>query len=327
MGTSPTFNDIHLSLAVCICTYQRPEGLRRLLLGLDRQVFSHVQTPDISLIVADNSPQADAREVVTGDPGQWRRYYLHEPHPGISHARNTALAAIPEGTDFIAMIDDDEVPAPDWLDQLLHTQLRSGADIVVGPTSPVFPPGTPDWVLATGFFLKPQNQHSLRELDPDPPAATCNVLMRASLFDDAAITFDPALSLSGGEDKMLFQMLKLRGHRFAWASSAHTQEYYPTARANLHYMWREAYRRGTVKYLVKRRLKSRSGLQSLWIAARLLGRSLVRIIKDLLLLLAHLGSGRQSWVPLALRVADSLGTTAGVLHIPNRHYRPEQSEC
>ena len=328
MNTGASSVHTHSSLAICICTYKRPEGLRCLLEGLNKQVFSAVPTPSICLIVADNSPTGDAAEACRAGEGTWPVQYLHQPRPGISHARNMTLAAVPPGTDFVAMIDDDEIPAPDWLDQLLDAQAKSGADIVVGRTTPAFPAKTPDWVSASGFFPKPQNPDTLRELDPDPPAATCNVLVRASLFDDAAVPFDTALALSGGEDKLLFQSFKLSGYTFAWAADAHVLESIPAERANFTYMWRESYRRGCVKYLVKRRLKSRSALRSLWIAIRLSVRSLGRIGHDLLrAILACPGQNDRGWVPHALNVADSLGTIAGVLQIPNRHYRPKRFEC
>ncbi len=321
----PISESTHSSIAVCICTFKRPDGLLRLLEGLDKQVFSIVPTPSVCLIVVDNSPAADAAEATKTHPRAWPLHYVHEPRPGISYARNAALAAVPEGTDFIAMIDDDEVPAPDWLDQLLHAQARSGADIVVGPTTPVFPPGTPDWVSASGFFLKPQNPHRLSELDPHPSAATCNVLVRASLLGASGISFDPALGLSGSEDSLLFQTLKRSGYQFVWAARAHVSEWIPANRANFAYMWREAYRRGCVRYLIKRRLKSRSALKSLRIAIRLTVRSLVLAVSSLLRMLAYLGRGRHVWVLEALDIADSIGTVAGVLQIPNRHYRPKDT--
>jgi len=329
LNTAATSAHTHSSLAVCICTFRRPEGLRCLLKGLDKQIFSAVPTPSICLIVVDNSLEGDASEACQTGEWAWPLQYLHEPRPGISHARNMTLAAVPAGTDFIAMIDDDEIPDPDWLDQLLDTQLKSGADIVVGRTTPVFPAKTPNWVSGSGFFPKPQNPDTLRELDSDPPAATCNVLVRATLFDDSAASFDTALALSGGEDKLLFQSFKLSGYKFAWAANAHVRESIPAERANFIYMWRESYRRGCVKYFVKRRLKSRSALRSLWIAIRLSVYSLGRIGRDLLgAILACLGHhGHRGWVPHALNVADSLGTIAGVLQIPNRHYRPKRFEC
>lgn len=295
----------------------------RLLDALDRQVLSGDPAPTVALVVVDNSPDGDASSLLAARQGHWPLSYCHEPQPGISHARNRALAALPAGTEFVAMIDDDEEPTQHWLQALLTAQQRSGADVVVGPTLPRFSGDTPPWIEACGFFPKPRNHAQLAELDPDPPAATCNVLVRASLFDDPALRFEPQLALSGGEDKLLFQQLKLRGCRFAFAPQALALEDIPAERANLGYMWREAYRRGTVRYLVKRRLKSRSGARAAWIALRLLARSLLRSLWNGLRTLPALGAGRAAWAPRVLAIADSLGTCAGVIGLRSRHYRPE----
>jgi len=323
MGTSVISSNEHASVAVCICTYQRHEGLQRLLAALDGQQFRLSTQPSIQVIVVDNSPAGDAQSLVQSHRGRWPLSYLQEPRKGISHARNTGLSAVAQYTDFVAMIDDDVTPANDWLDNLLDAQARSGADIIIGPTTPEFPAGTPLWISSSEFFLKPQNQAQLADLDPDPPGATCNVLFNASLVGRPEMNFDPALTLSGGEDKLLFQNLKMRGYRFAWALRAHARESFPPERATLGYMLREAYRRGSVKFYIKRRLKSRSPTKSLGLALRLSGRSILQMSRDVFLLLVNLPRGHSAWLTFALRLADSVGTIAGVLHIPNRHYRPD----
>jgi glycosyltransferase involved in cell wall biosynthesis len=286
-----------------------------------------VPQPSVLLIVVDNSASGSAAATCESQQWTWPLHYVHEPRPGISYARNTALAAVPDGIEFIAMIDDDEVPAPNWLDQLLDVQARTGADVIVGPATPVFPPATPNWITASRIFMKPENWATLQELDPDPPAATCNVLVRAGLLGPSGLSFDPALALSGGEDKLVFQSLKMRGHRFAWAAAAQVSEWIPAERASFAYMWQESYRRGCVKYFVKRRLKSRSALGAMRIALRMTVKSLGQIVWNLLRMLACVGQARSAWVPYALNLADNLGTIAGVLHIPNRHYRPGDIAC
>lgn len=161
-------------------------------------------------------------------------------------------------------------------------------------------------------------------IDPRPPVATCNVLVRASLLGSSGHSFDPALALSGGEDTLLFQSLRLKGYRFAWSAQAHVSEWVSTERANLPYMWRESYRRGSVKYYIKSHRKVTSAVRAQYIRLRLLLRALVRIGVDSLFVLANIWRGRAIWLPHALNVADSLGIIAGVLHIPNRHYRSEE---
>lgn len=283
-----------------------------------------VPAPSVLLIVVDNSPEGGAA-TCQSHQGAWPLHYVHETRPGISHARNAALAAVPAGTDFIAMIDDDEVPAPTWLDCLLDAQMRSDADVIVGPAIPLFPEGTPAWIRIGEIFYKPTNMCELRDLDPDPSAATCNVLVRASALLVEGLEFDPALALSGGEDKMLFQLLKRRGCRFAWAAAATVHEWVPAERATLAYLWRESFRRGTVKYYVKRKLKSTSPLHSARIGLRMVLLCIASVAWDCLRLLASAWRGRLAWIPHLLRIADRLGMIAGVLRIPNRHYRPQES--
>ncbi|MGB1142161.1 MAG: glycosyltransferase family 2 protein, partial [Halioglobus sp.] len=281
-----------VSMAVCICTFRRPDELARLLRGLDEQSFPADVAVNLALIVVDNSPGREAERVCSQYSGRWRLLYLVEPRTGISHARNTSLAAVSDDCDFIAMIDDDEVPDPGWLASLLEVQQRSGADVVVGRTRPAFPTATPGWVEETGFFLKPRNQDDLAEMDPNPPAATCNVMIDVALLREPGLAFDPALGLSGGEDKMLFQSLKQQGRRFAWAPDARVTEFIPPERARLSYMLRESYRRGWVVHRIKLGLKSRSALHSLKIVLKLLVRSLLGFLGNTLMMLLNLARGR-----------------------------------
>jgi len=290
-------------------------------------VFAAVPAPALRVIVADNSPAAEAAQACRQRHGAWPLHYVHEPRPGISHARNTALAAVPPDTDFIAIIDDDEVPAPDWLDQMLQAQRQSAADVVAGGTNPVFPPGTPGWVAATGFFLKPQTTDLLPDHDLRPPTATSNVLVRGELLGEDGVSFDPALGRSGGEDKLLFQTLKQRGLRFTWAAAAAVDEHIPPERANLRYMCRESYRRGSVIFFIKKQVKSRSAWHTLRIGLRLSVRALFGLLFHFALLLAYLPRGRQAWVPQLLYMARCLGTLAGVLQLPNYHYRNGDDGC
>lgn len=315
------------SVAVCICTFRRPQGLRRLLAALEVQQFTLGPAPSMVIIVVDNSPDGDAEPTLKAHQSTWPLHCVHEPCPGISYARNAAIAAVPADTNFIAMIDDDEEPSAQWLDHLLDAQARSGADVVVGPVLPVFPDGTPDWVQAGGVFYKPTNMHELYDLHPDPAAATCNVLIRARLIGSGGLQFDPALALSGGEDKMLFQLMKRQRYRFAWAASALVREWVPADRANFAYMWQEAVRRGTVKHYVKCQLKSTSALHSSRIGLRMALFCVAGILRDALYLLANAWRGRRAMLPHALNIADQLGTIAGILQIPNRHYRPSRTSC
>ena len=95
-------------ISVCICTFRRPHFLNGLLQELDLQKTESSFT--FSLIVVDNDASESARETVLQfrnmSPLEVRCFV--EPEQNIALARNKALANA-KG-DFIAFIDDDELP-------------------------------------------------------------------------------------------------------------------------------------------------------------------------------------------------------------------------
>lgn len=277
------------------------------------------------MIVADNEGNPENRSICS----EFRQTrfqslaYVQECRRGISWARNTCLDHVPAETDFVAMIDDDEAPDSTWLNHLLLAQSRSGADVVVGPTYPEFQTGTPAWIRDSGFFLKPENPSRFTDLQADPPAATCNVLVNATIFSKAGLRFDPQLALSGGEDKLLFQDIKLRGHTFVWAANARVTELIPGERATFGYMWREQYRRGSVKFYVKRRLKVSNHLKLILLVPKFLARAMASILVGSYGVVTQLLRDREDRSALALSalvIADGFGSISGLLHIKNRHY-------
>jgi GT2 family glycosyltransferase len=316
----------NISVAVCVCTYKRPRGLERLLEALTKQSFTDLPRPYIGVIVVDNEDSQTVRDICdhyrATELGSLD--YVLETTPGISYARNAGLERIPVGTDFIAMIDDDEIPVYSWLNHLLLAQQATEADIVVGPTSPVFQGGTAAWIPNTGYFDKPHRPGSLIDMQDDPPAATCNALVRASVFTRHHYRFDPALSLSGGEDKLLFQELKQHGYRVAWAANAQVHEYVPSDRATLAYMLQEEYRRGTVKYYVKSRLKARSPAKPYILAPKTACRAIAKTIRSTanLFIQTIITRGNKAAMALAaIDIADSIGILAGLFGFKKQHYR------
>jgi len=254
--------------------------------------------------------------------------YVHEQRRGISHARNACLDHLPAATDFVAMLDDDEIPDSTWLNHLLLARYSSNADVIVGPTYPEFHAGTPAWIRDSGFFLKPENLDRFTDLQADPPAATCNVLVNATIFTQTGLRFDPQLAFSGGEDKLMFQDIKQRGYTFVWAARAKVTETIPPERATFGYIWREQYRRGNVKYYVKRRLKVSNRLKLFRLVPKFLARATGNILAGCYGITTQLIRDRKDRSALALHalsIADGLGSIAGLLQLKNHHYLRRKS--
>jgi GT2 family glycosyltransferase len=131
---------------VCIATCRRPRGLARLL-GALAQLRLPDPAPELRAVVVDNDREASARAVCDAalDALPFPLVYAIEKRRGIPQARNAALALSLRGADFAAFLDDDEVPEPDWLAELLAAQAASGADAVVGPVVRAFEAPVPQW--------------------------------------------------------------------------------------------------------------------------------------------------------------------------------------
>src|ERR1041385_9056929 len=117
-------------IAVCICTFRRPELLRRLLNEL-RELRTDKRFT-YTIVVADNDRDESARQTVTEfvESGAVQTVYCVEPVQNIALARNRAVAHA-KG-DLVAFIDDDEFPVKDWLFHLHAAMERYGVDGVLG---------------------------------------------------------------------------------------------------------------------------------------------------------------------------------------------------
>lgn len=228
-------------VAVCIATYRRPAGLARLLEGLQGLRFTHATAPELRVIVVDNDPGQSAAALAAASAAAlpWPVVYAAEPERGIAHARNRALAcAESAGAGFVAFIDDDEVPEPGWLDELLRVQRAWDADVVCGPVLPIFAAEVPEWLR--GFFVRPRHPTGARIRY----ASTNNVLLRVARRTGAPTRFDERLDLTGGEDTHFFLRLAGAGATLVWADDALVRETVPVSRISAGWILRRAFRAG-----------------------------------------------------------------------------------
>jgi succinoglycan biosynthesis protein ExoM len=227
-----------MRIAICIGTYKRRELLRELLAGISQLKFRKEPVPQIEIVVVDNDPFKTGEEVCTATELQWPLKYFAEEHRGITHVRNRAVQEA-GAVDFIAFIDDDEVPTPQWLDELISAQHRFRADVVSGPVVPKFASGVPEWVKKSDLFDRPSfsTGHSLDK------CFAGNVLIRREVFF-LVPRFDDRFNLSGGEDTHFFLRVRKAGHSIVWSQEAIVHESTPSERANLAWILRRSYQCG-----------------------------------------------------------------------------------
>jgi glycosyltransferase involved in cell wall biosynthesis len=114
-------------LTVIVCTRDRLASLADCLKALLGQ-----RSPPGEIVVVDNSADANAASVCAAF-GQVR--HVHEPRPGLSHARNTGLRAASRS--LIAFTDDDVTPHPAWTAELVRAFADSAVEAVTGLVLPV----------------------------------------------------------------------------------------------------------------------------------------------------------------------------------------------
>jgi glycosyltransferase involved in cell wall biosynthesis len=165
--------------------------------------------------------------------------YCVETDQNIAKARNKALESA--RGNFIAFIDDDEFPAPNWLLTMFRFCLESGADGALGPVKPYFDDPPPKWILR-GKFCDRSEHPTGSELDWRQ-TRTGNVLFKRKMIEGMEGPFRLEFG-TGGEDQDFFRRMMQKGHRFVWCNEAVVHEVVSPHRWRRAYMLRRALQRG-----------------------------------------------------------------------------------
>lgn len=241
MPGGPFNSQVPKHISVCICTYKRPALLEGLLSKLKYQEtegkFSY------SIVVVDNDSRRSAEPVVdffARNTDLETGYYV-EKRQNISLARNKAIQN--SSGDFIAFIDDDEIPEENWLLRLYSALYRFDADAVLGPVVPHYQSPPPKWVIEGRFYQRRTYRTGFR-IDWRK-GRTGNLLLKRQIFQDTGELFDPAFG-SGGEDQNLTRRMLSRGYVFIWCNEAIAYEVVPPLRWKRTFMLKRAFFRGQV---------------------------------------------------------------------------------
>jgi succinoglycan biosynthesis protein ExoM len=286
-------------VVIAVPTFRRPKCLARLL-----QAVAGLETDaEISVLVADNDAEGHqgfdlCRRLAPGY--RWPLRAVIEKNRGIAQARNRLVAeALAGEAQFIAMIDDDEWPEPQWIDALLKAQHTTEADLLQGS------------ILFVSHGPGPKPVPDIRH--PTGPVAMLegagNLLIRRRVLDEmTAPWFDPDFALTGGEDRDFFMRLKLAGYRFAWADEARAFGEVAQIRQDLGWVLRRAYSNGNSDMRVL--IKHGSGFsQMAREAAKIAGALLLSL--PMVLILAFSPNHRRAPLVKFCRAAGKLTAMAG----------------
>ena len=301
---------------VCLCvpTFRRPEGLRKLLAHVERLAYAG----PIDVIVVDNDAEGRDGAAVVQELARTFRFPLTcsvEPRRGQTYAYNRAFALACRATpapDYVAVLDDDEFPDPNWLTEMIRVARAYDADIVGGPVFPVF--DDPEhWLAKSGFYAPSRNTTG--------PVVMIygagNMLIRRSVLTQYLDEpFHHAFAFTGGSDYDFFWRCRNDGRSFAWADDAKVFETTPPSRTTVAYVLRRKFRNGTEATRLERKfLGSLAGALRRWcIGLGLLGLGIASLP------LAAL-RGRRAVVGSLMRAARGLGRIAAEFDLHYEQYR------
>jgi GT2 family glycosyltransferase len=211
---------VAVTLWVAVCTNRQAADVAGCLRALREQV----PEGELALVTSGLRPAEVERHAdVSGVP------VLAEPRPGLSRARNRALAwAAPDGA-VLAFVDDDAVVEAGWRDALARRWEEAPADVacIGGPIRPRFAAPPPAWYSAgiAHVLTLLDRGPEVRDLDPDDEAVYgANISFRAGPLRRAG-GFDPRLGHAGprvffGEEDEAQRALARLGFRTRYVPDA-----------------------------------------------------------------------------------------------------------
>jgi cellulose synthase/poly-beta-1,6-N-acetylglucosamine synthase-like glycosyltransferase len=214
--------------------------------------------------------------------------YDVEPEQNIALARNRAVARATG--DYVAFVDDDELPAPDWLQQLMAARASNSADGVLGPVRPLFDRPPPPWVVRGGFCERAE--HGTGAWLHWRQTRTGNVLLTREVLAALQPPFRREFG-NGGEDQDFFRRAMAAGYRFVWCNEAVVHEVVPRERWKRTYLLKRAFLRGQNERLL---------LNAPSIAKSLLAVPLYALLLPILFML-----GQHLFMKYSIRLLDHTG--------------------
>jgi GT2 family glycosyltransferase len=226
--------------SIVVPTFRRPKGLHNLLAGIRALRFPH---ESIETIIVDDS----GVQTAAGAADPFRRFFtvrvIQTPHLGPAAARQAGID-IARG-EYFAFTDDDCVPDPDWLTELLKGLEEHPGCAIGGVVMNGFPENVYSSVSQMIF------DYVTAWPSAGEPAfiGTCNVAFPAATFREVG-GFDRNWELCGGEDREFCRRWRESGRQLVIRRSASVVHYRPmTLGQFLDQQYR--YGRGASRFLKK----------------------------------------------------------------------------
>jgi succinoglycan biosynthesis protein ExoM len=295
-------------ISICICTRNRQEGLKSLLVSLE-----NMQKPpdtDVRIIVVENDVESRSEKIVNEIffSSKIKINYFLETNKGISFARNRSVKEA-QGSDFCCFIDDDQIADSNWLKELLKCQREFNADGVWGPNPPIFNKKAPLYIQQF-YTPKKFNYGSIVSM-----AYTNCLLLRKKYLDKIEGPFDLRLNFTGGEDIYLTYIISNIGGVIRYNPNAIAYEIISTERTTINYIIKRVYRNSNISYfiqsLIKGNINNYKGISRLFL----------RFGLGLLIMVPLLLFGKSDKLKGLIKIINSIGGFSFLLGKKNHFYK------
>lgn len=230
-----------MRLTVAICTWNRAALLDETLARMQRlRVPAGIEW---ELIVVNNNCTDATDDVLARHALHLPLRRLVEPKPGLSNARNCAVAAATG--EYVLWTDDDVLVDPDWL-RAYHRAFTRWPDAAVfgGRIEPWFAGRPPAWLVQV--FPRVCCAFAARDLGGEPRPLDRDLLpfganMAVRTEELRRRPFDPRLGVRpgsriGGEETTLAAAILEAGGTGWWVPDARVRHYIPEQRQSIGYL-------------------------------------------------------------------------------------------
>jgi hypothetical protein len=231
-----------MKLTVAICTWNRSGMLAETLNRLAQ--CTPPRSSDWEVVVVNNNCTDDTDATVARFRSRLPLVLVHQPIPGLSNARNAAVAAATG--DFILWTDDDVLVSRDWL-RAYETGIQAYPDCSIfgGPVQSYFEVEPPEWLhrnideFACAFALIDLGPDA-RPLEGDALPFGANFALRRSALQgisfDARLGRQPSAMSILGEETGVMKAMIARGATGMWLPDVTVEHRIPAARQTLKYV-------------------------------------------------------------------------------------------
>jgi glycosyltransferase involved in cell wall biosynthesis len=195
------------------------------------------------LVVVNNGSSDETDEVLCRHAQRLPLRRLHEPEPGVSHARNTAVAAV--RGELLLWTDDDVLVDRNWMaEYVAAARARPEISFFGGTIEPWLETPPPSWL--TGAWPRLGDVYAVRDFGEHPVEVDlqsmpygANYAMRTAV--QRRYCYDTNLgrlknSLRTGEETAVMRQMLSDGHRGLFLPTARVRHFIPRERLSLEFV-------------------------------------------------------------------------------------------